>query len=108
MTDESAAEEGYRRLRAAVHSGDAGRIMNPLSVDWPGESFQLAGEGLLVAIAEYWNVIRPLIEVHEHGRGDVQRFASEMVIWRYGTGENHLGDRRRSDSPGQGSGSQDG
>ena len=62
MTDGFAAEEGYRRLRAAVHSGDAGRIINLLRVDWPGESFQLAGEGLLVAIAENRNVLRPLIE----------------------------------------------
>jgi hypothetical protein len=62
MTDGSAAKEGFRRLRAAVYSGDAGRIMNLLRVDWPGESLQLAGEGLLVAAAENRDTIRPLTE----------------------------------------------
>lgn len=62
MTDPSQAEQGYRQLRGAVYSGDTERIVHLLRVDGPGESLQLAGEGILIAIAQQWDGVRPLTE----------------------------------------------
>ncbi|MBJ7597581.1 MAG: hypothetical protein DLM67_19585 [Candidatus Nephthysia bennettiae] len=62
MTDLSAAAARHRQLRGAVYTADATRIVDMLRLHGPGDTLQLAGEGLLIALGQYREEVRPLAE----------------------------------------------